>query len=104
MDIANSKRNISNYIAMSVRICNWNLKQTNAVIIRNDTQILQFLYGNTMRLISCYTVEMGRFCDRFCPLNRRMPKCNSALQTERDIFRPEIRPNLPENCQISAFF
>ena len=25
-------------------------------------------------------------------------------QPENDLFEPEIQPNLPENCQISALF
>ena len=31
-----------------------------------------------------------------------MPKCNNALQTEKDIFHTEIRPTLYENCYIST--
>ena len=37
-------------------------------------------------------------------LNRRMPRCNSVLQTEKDPFPREIRPNFPENCHFSTFF
>ena len=33
-----------------------------------------------------------------------MPKCNSVLQTENDLFQREIRPNLSENCHFSTFF
>ena len=33
-----------------------------------------------------------------------MPECTGVLQTEKDLFQPEIRPKLPENCQISAIF
>ena len=33
---------------------------------------------------------------------RRMPKCNTVLQTENDIFGPLIKPNSPGNCQFSA--
>ena len=36
--------------------------------------------------------------------NRRMSKCNSVLQTEKDLFQPEVRPNLSENCHFSTFF
>ena len=32
-----------------------------------------------------------------------MPGCNIALQTEKDLFQPEIRPNLPENSHIIEF-
>ena len=27
-------------------------------------------------------------------MNQRMPKCNNALQTEKDLFEPEI----PQKC------
>ena len=37
-------------------------------------------------------------------VNRRMPKCNSVLQAEKGLFQTEIRPNFPENSQISALF
>ena len=33
-----------------------------------------------------------------------MPRCNSVLQTEKDPFPREIRPNFPENCHFSTFF
>ena len=33
-------------------------------------------------------------------LYRRMPKCNSALQTEKFFFNPKF----DQNCQISALF
>ena len=33
---------------------------------------------------------------------RRMPKCNTVLQIENDIFGPLIKPNSPGNCQFSA--
>ena len=33
-----------------------------------------------------------------------MSECNSALQTEKDLFEREIQQNLLENCQISALF
>ena len=36
--------------------------------------------------------------------NRRTPKCNTVLQTEKDLFHPEIRPNSPEKCHFSTFF
>ena len=26
-------------------------------------------------------------------INRRMPKCNTVLQSENDLFEPEIQPN-----------
>ena len=29
-----------------------------------------------------------------------MPKCNTVVQTENDLFEPEIQPNSPENCQF----
>ena len=36
------------------------------------------------------------FCSRrFGPINRRIPKCNTLLQTENDLFKPEIQPNSP---------
>ena len=41
---------------------------------------------------------------RHCIFNRRTPKGNNALQTEKDFFQPEIRPNLPENCYFLPFF
>ena len=33
-------------------------------------------------------------------LIRKMPKCNTVLQSESDLFEPEIQPNSPEiaNC------
>ena len=37
-------------------------------------------------------------------INRRMPKCNSVLQAEKDLFQHEIRPNLPEKCHFLTFF
>ena len=40
----------------------------------------------------------------YSTLNWRMPKCNSVLQTEKDPFQPEIRPNFSENCHFSTFF
>ena len=55
----------------------------------------------------CLEVRMFRVNCKFFVLscfNRRMPVCNSALQTEKDLSQAEIRPNLPENCQISHFF
>ena len=30
--------------------------------------------------------------------NRRMPKCNTVLQSENDLFEPEIQPNSHGNC------
>ena len=35
--------------------------------------------------------------------NRRMPKCNSVLLTEEDLFQYEIWANLPKNCCLSTF-
>ena len=29
-------------------------------------------------------------------INRRMPNCTSVVQTASDLFKPEIRPNLPK--------
>ena len=37
-------------------------------------------------------------------INRRMPKCNTVLQTEKDLFQSEIRPNSPENCHFLTVF
>ena len=37
-------------------------------------------------------------------INRRMPKRNSMLQTENDLFQREIRRNLSENCHFSTLF
>ena len=31
-------------------------------------------------------------------INRRMPKCNTVLQSENDLFEPEIQPNSHGNC------
>ena len=31
-------------------------------------------------------------------LNCRMPKCNTVLQSEDDLFEPEIQPNSHGNC------
>ena len=31
-----------------------------------------------------------------------MPKCNTVLQSESDLFEPEIEPNSPENCEFLA--
>ena len=36
--------------------------------------------------------------------NRRMPNSNSAIQTEIDLFQPEILPNLSVNWHFSALF
>ena len=33
---------------------------------------------------------------------RRMPKCNTVLQSENDLFEPEIQPNLHGNCEFLA--
>ena len=33
-------------------------------------------------------------------LNRIVSDCSSVLQTQMDLFQPEILPNLSENCQI----
>ena len=33
-----------------------------------------------------------------------MHKCNTVLQTKKDLFHPEIRPNSPEKCHFSTFF
>ena len=30
---------------------------------------------------------------------RRMPKCNTVLQNENDLFVPEIQPNSHGNCE-----
>ena len=38
----------------------------------------------------------------FHSLNRRMPKCNTVLQSENDLFEPEIQPNSHENCEFFA--
>ena len=38
----------------------------------------------------------------FLLLNRRMPKCNTVLQSENDLFEPEIQPNSHGNCQFLA--
>ena len=32
-----------------------------------------------------------------------MPKCNTVLQSESDLFEPEIQPNLPGICELLAF-
>ena len=32
-----------------------------------------------------------------------MPKCNSVLQSESDLFEPDIEPNSPGNCEFLAF-
>ena len=32
-----------------------------------------------------------------------MPKCNTVLQSESDLFEPEIQPNSPGNCDFLAF-
>ena len=32
--------------------------------------------------------------------NRGVPKCNTVLQSENDLFEPEIQPNSPENCEF----
>ena len=31
-----------------------------------------------------------------------MPKCNTVLQSENDLFEPEIQPNSHGNCQFLA--
>ena len=31
-----------------------------------------------------------------------MPKCNTVLQSENDLFEPEIQPNSPGNCEFLA--
>ena len=31
-----------------------------------------------------------------------MPKCNTVLQSENDLFEPEIQPNSPENWEFLA--
>ena len=33
-------------------------------------------------------------------VNRRMPKCNTVLQSESDPFEPEIQPNSHGNCEF----
>ena len=35
-------------------------------------------------------------------VNRRIPKCNTALQSENDLFEPEIQPNSHGNCEFLA--
>ena len=32
----------------------------------------------------------------------RMPKCNTVLQSENDLFEPEIQPNSHGNCEFLA--
>ena len=34
--------------------------------------------------------------------NRRMPKCNTVLQSENDLFQPKIQPNSHGNCEFLA--
>ena len=31
-----------------------------------------------------------------------MPECNTVLQSENDLFEPEIQPNSPGNCEFLA--
>ena len=31
-----------------------------------------------------------------------MPKCNTVLQNESDLFEPEIQPSSPGNCEFLA--
>ena len=33
-------------------------------------------------------------------VNRRMPKCKTVLQSENDLFEPEIQPNSHGNCKF----
>ena len=35
---------------------------------------------------------------------RRRHNWDTVSQPENNLFEPEIQPNLPENCQISALF
>ena len=32
----------------------------------------------------------------------RIPKCNTVLQSESDLFEPEIQPDSPGNCKLWA--
>ena len=34
--------------------------------------------------------------------NRGVPKCNTVLQSENDLFEPEIQPYSPGNCGFLA--
>ena len=34
--------------------------------------------------------------------NRRIPNCNTVLQSENDLFEPEIQPNSHGNCEFLA--
>ena len=40
----------------------------------------------------------------FILLNRRMPKCNTVLQNENDLFEHEIQPNSPKTASFWPFF
>ena len=31
-----------------------------------------------------------------------MPKCNTVLRSENNLFEPEIQPNSPGNCEFLA--
>ena len=33
-----------------------------------------------------------------------MPKCNTVLQSESDLFESEIQPHSPGNCEFLALF
>ena len=41
---------------------------------------------------------MKRILQLMMILNCRMPKCNTVLQSEDDLFEPEIQPNSHGNC------
>ena len=36
-------------------------------------------------------------------VNWRTPKCNTVLQTEEDLFHPEIQPNSPKSALFDRF-
>ena len=57
--------------------------------------------------VLCYDHNMFSFealLAIYLMINRRMPKCNSVLQSEKDLFQPEIRPSLSENCHFMTFY
>ena len=54
--------------------------------------------NETDQVFYCYLIDCHRNLTSILNINRRMPKCNTVLQSENDLFEPEIRTNSHGNC------
>ena len=87
------RRILTRTMDMLIEFCIAGQNPTRVKMLRNSPLLLLKIFYGTMTGTNFNSTFNG-----FLLLNRIMPKCNTVLQSENDLFEPEIQPNSHGNC------